>query len=209
MSVSYDIATAIAAVRAGELLIICDNPERENEGDFFIAAEKITVQTLNTIIQLGRGLVCCPLTFDTTDRLALVPQATKNTSLHNTQFTVSVDSRYCAGSGISVIDRVSTIRALADSNTIANDFVRPGHIFPIMAHRGGLAKRDGHTEAAIALLVLAHLAPVGVICEIISDTGEMATMDELEVLASTLNIGIVHVHNIKQYYLAVHGKNNE
>ena len=198
---AIDIATAIDVVQRGELLIICDHPERENEGDFFVAAEKMTVQALNIMIQYGRGLVCCPLTSDIATRLKLEPQTERNTSLHHTQFTVSIDSRYCDGSGISSIDRARTITSLADARATADDFVRPGHIFPIVSHSEGITKRGGHTEAAIALLQLADLASVGVICEIIADSGHMANEAQLQRLASTLNIGIVHVEQIKRYYM--------
>lgn len=197
---------AIREIKQGNLLIICDHPDRENEGDFFIAAEKITIDGLNIMIQQGRGLVCCPLTPEVASQLELGPQATQNTSLHHTQFTVSVDSARCDGSGIPSADRVRTITTLANPATTAHDLVRPGHIFPIVSHEQGITGRTGHTEAAIALLELAGLRPVGVICEIISDNGEMAHTEQLETLATELAIKIVHVQQIQKYYRKVHGK---
>lgn len=193
------IAEALSEIEQGNLLIICDHPERENEGDFFIAAEKITIAALNIMIQRGRGLVCCPITPAIAARLELGPQTAHNTSLHHTQFTVSVDSARCAGSGIPSADRADTIAALAHPSTTARDLVRPGHIFPIVSHARGITARAGHTEAAVALLALANLQPVGVICEIISDNGEMAHTEQLEILAKELEIKIVHVQDIQEH----------
>lgn len=192
----------VRAVRQGEGVIICDHPDRENEGDFFIAAEKITVPILNIFIQRGRGLVCCPLTQAIATRLELGPQVAHNTSLYNTQFTVSIDSAHCEGSGIPSVDRVLTITSIANPRTTPRDFVRPGHLFPIVSHPEGIVGRSGHTEAAIALLTLAGLAPVGAICEIVGDNGEMAGTGELQRLASELGMKLVEVDHIREYYMS-------
>ena len=196
---SISVPEAVQEIAKGNMLILCDHPHRENEGDFIIAAEKATVDALNTMIQLGRGLVCCPLTIKTAERLALPPQSETNTALHGTQFTVSVDAKACAGSGISAHDRVLTIHTLANRNACAEDFVRPGHVFPIVGHRGGVRYRPGHTEATLALLELAGKELVGVVCEIINDNGSMANAEELQRLSRQLGIGIITIEEIIQY----------
>ncbi len=193
------VPEAVHTLAGGGMIILCDHPDRENEGDFVVAAELATVEHINTFVRDGRGLVCCPLEPERARQLELGPQAAENHALHGTQFTVSIDAAACSGSGISIHDRVITIRALADPGSNPDSFVRPGHIFPLTGHPEGVRGRAGHTEATIALLKLAQLRPVGVICEIISDSGAMATGSELVALAKKLNIAILSVDAIQEY----------
>ena len=194
-----DIAAAIERTRHGDLLILVDNPGRENEGDFFIAGEKIDPATVNTMATLGRGLICCPISAAVATRLDLPPQAQHNTALHGTNFTVSIDAADGVTTGISAFDRAHTIRLLAEPTAQPAQFARPGHIFPIVAAGGGLGVRQGQTEGAIALLELAGLQPIGVICEIMDDNGQMARDAQLNKIARLLNIGIVHVDDLVHF----------
>lgn len=189
----------IAATRTGRMIIITDHPHRENEGDFFVAAEHIDSQLVNTMLRDGRGMICCPVSQHIARTLRLTPQIRRNRALHGTRFTVSVDSRTCAGSGISAIDRAHTIKTLSCPNSRAHDLVRPGHVFPIVANPRGLDARPGHTEAAVALLRLAHLRPVGVICEIIAEDGTMARGEVLRASAKRWKMPIISVAEIMKY----------
>ena len=197
----------VASVQRGEMIIITDHPRRENEGDFFVAAQCVTPQQINTMISCGRGMVCCPISARAARTLRLKAQTRRNHALHGTQFTVSVDAADCRGSGISAHDRAHTIRTLANPACRPEHLVRPGHIFPIVGHPSGLEARGGHTEAALALLELAQLPLVGVICEIINDHGEMARGQQLVDIARAQNMAIVSVEDIMHYtaYLGATG----
>ena len=197
------VEKAVTELARGNMIILCDHPERENEGDFVVAAELITDWHINTMIREGRGLVCCPIEQQTATRLDLPPQSAHNNALHGTRFTVSIDASHCHGSGISVHDRVTTIRALTNIASTSHDFVRPGHVFPIIAHNTGLAGRHGHTEATVELLKLAQLQPIGVICEIIADSGLMADDNELTTMAKKINIGIITVDEVNDYLINI------
>ncbi len=190
---------ALEAVGDGKMIIITDSPQRENEGDFFIAAQYSSPQLINRMIRYGRGMVCCPVSHRVARRLHLYPQSRHNRALHGTRFTVSVDARSCRGSGISTADRSESIRVLSDPVSVPRNLVRPGHISPIVGHRRGLLARPGHTEAALALLALAGLHPVGVICEIIADDGTMAQGEQLQKLARRWNMPVISVEEIIDY----------
>ncbi len=169
----YDILNEL---KHGRLIILTDRPDREGEADLFLPAVHATPETINFMIREGRGLVCAPITQAWAQRLRLplMVAANANQESHRCQFTVSVDARHGVTTGISAADRATTIRRLADPHAHAAAFVRPGHVFPLVAATGGLTERDGHTEAAVALCELAGLPPVGVICELLNPDGSMA-----------------------------------
>ena len=190
------IEEALAAVAEGRVLIVVDDEDRENEGDFILAAEKVTPQTVNFMATHGRGLVCAPLTAERAAELRLEPMVTDNTALHETAFTVSVDARHGTSTGISAADRAATIRALADAETRPKDLARPGHIFPLIAKRGGVLRRAGHTEAAVDLARLAGLSPVAVLCEVVDDDGSMARLPRLLEIARVHDLPIITIEDL-------------
>src|ERR1700744_1054537 len=177
------IPEAIASIKAGKTIIVVDDEDRENEGDFLTAAHNATPETINFMIRHGRGLVCAPITAQRAKELNLEPMVRKNTTSHETNFTVSVDLLEGCTTGISASDRSRTIMALIDPATKPEDLGRPGHIFPLIAKNGGVLRRSGHTEAAIDLSVMAGLQPAGVICEIMREDGEMARLPQLLIMA--------------------------
>jgi len=193
------IEQAITAFREGRFVIVVDDEDRENEGDLIMAAEKATPESVNFMAKHGRGLICVPLTEDRARELHLEPMERENTALHNTSFTVSVDYRRGTTTGISAYDRAKTIQALAGEESAANDFARPGHIFPLIASDGGVLKRAGHTEASVDLARLAGLKSLGVLCEIMSDDGSMATLPELRDLSNRFDIPIMTIADLIQY----------
>jgi 3,4-dihydroxy 2-butanone 4-phosphate synthase/GTP cyclohydrolase II len=165
------VADAIEAFRRGEIVVVTDDDDRENEGDLVLAAVHATPEKLAFIIRNTAGIVCAPITRETARRLNLQPMVADNDAPHGTAFTVSVDFRDGTTTGISAEERTNTIRSLANANNGAADFVRPGHVFPLIAQDGGVLMRSGHTEAAVDLCKLAGLEPVGVICELVNDNG--------------------------------------
>jgi len=171
LEAQHQVDTVIEAFARGELVIVTDDDDRENEGDLVLAAVHATAEKMAFIIRHTSGIVCTPLTNETAQRLRLAPMVSDNDSPHGTAFTVSVDYRHGTTTGISADDRTATVRGLANSNSGAVDFVRPGHIFPLIAKDGGVLMRSGHTEATIDLCRLAKLEPVGVICELVNDDG--------------------------------------
>ena len=185
----------IRQVARGDIVIIVDDHDRENEGDLYVAAQLATPEIINIMVTDARGLVCCPIDHEIAERLALPSQVQSANALHGTNFTVSIDALSCT-TGISTFDRAQTITRLADSTARPEDFARPGHVFPIVAAHGGLAERRGHTEAAIELARMAGLPPAGVICEILDRDGSMARAAALNALARTLGILIVSVEDI-------------
>lgn len=199
MSVWIDVDEAVARTRRGDILIIVDDADRENEGDMFVAAAHASPEALNAFITHARGLVCVPMTGEPLDRLDLPAMVRANTSLHGTAFTVPVDARFGTTTGISAYDRSRTVKALLDPSTGPDDLLRPGHVFPLRAAAGGVLERAGHTEAAVELATLAGLAPAGVICEVVRDDGSMARIFDLERLAERLGLGIVSVAQIVAY----------
>jgi len=178
------IASLVEDLRAGKMIILADDENRENEGDLVMAAEKVTAEAVNFMISRGRGLVCVPMTSERLNALGLEPMVKNNRDTFGTAFTVSVDARDGITTGISPADRARTISILADPASGAGDIVSPGHVFPLEARPGGVLVRAGHTEAAVDLTRMAGLAPAGVICEIINDDGSMARLPELKSFAA-------------------------
>ena len=173
------IEEAIADFKEGKFVIVVDDEDRENEGDFIIAAEKITPEKVNFMLKEGRGVLCAPITMQRCKELELDRQASNNTSILGTPFTVTVDKLDGCSTGVSTHDRAETIKALADPNSTATTFGRPGHINPLYAQDNGVLKRAGHTEASIDLARLAGLQPAAALIEIMNEDGTMARMPEL------------------------------
>ena len=197
----HPIDDAVAALKAGRPVIVVDAHERENEGDFVAAAEAITPEVVDFMLKHGRGVLCTPLTAEVADRLRLSPIVSdeQNTAPHRTPFLVPVDHRD-AGTGVSPRSRVQTIRALAQPGSKSEEFLRPGHISPLLAKDGGVLRRAGHTEATVDLVRLAGFRPVGVLIEICSRDGEgMAGYDELQSLAAEFDIPIVSIEELIRY----------
>ena len=190
------IDEAIDAIRHGEVIIIVDDEDRENEGDFVCAAETTTPEIVNFMVRHGRGMVCVPLTEERMNALQLGMMVDGNTALHGTNFTVTVDYVHGTTTGISASDRAATIRALADPTTPPGDLARPGHIFPLKAVPGGVLRRAGHTEAAVDLARMAGLQPVGVVCEILKEDGTMARTSELFAIAEQFGLKIIAVNQL-------------
>ncbi|MBI5647262.1 MAG: bifunctional 3,4-dihydroxy-2-butanone-4-phosphate synthase/GTP cyclohydrolase II [Ignavibacteriae bacterium] len=195
----HSVDEAIADIRAGKVIIIVDDEDRENEGDFVCAAELVTPEIVNLMISEGRGLVCTPLTEERMHDLGLDMMVDTNTAIHGTNFTVTVDYVHNTSTGISAADRTATIRALADPATKPRDLARPGHIFPLKAIPGGVLRRAGHTEAAVDLALLAGLRPVGVLCEILNEDGSMARLPQLLSIARKHHLKIISVQDLIAY----------
>ncbi|MBP5541665.1 MAG: bifunctional 3,4-dihydroxy-2-butanone-4-phosphate synthase/GTP cyclohydrolase II [Bacteroidales bacterium] len=197
------IEEALEDFRAGKFVIVVDDEDRENEGDFIMAAEKITPEHVNFMLKNGRGVLCSPVTEDRCKELNLDMQVHDNTSLLGTPFTVTVDllGNGCT-TGVSMHDRAMTIRALADPNTKPSDLGRPGHINPLRARNGGVLVRAGHTEAAIDLARLSGLYPAAALIEIINDDGTMARMPQLEVVAERFGLKIITIKDLIAYRVA-------
>jgi 3,4-dihydroxy 2-butanone 4-phosphate synthase / GTP cyclohydrolase II len=194
------IEDAINDIRLGKVVVVVDDENRENEGDFIAAAEKVTPEMINFMALHGRGLICAPLTETRCDELGLNMMVQNNTVLHNTQFTVSVDliGNGCT-TGISTSDRSKTIKSLVDPKTKPHDLGRPGHIFPLKAKNGGVLRRTGHTEAAVDLARLAGLEPAGILVEILNDDGSMARLPELRVVAEKFDLKIISIEDLVAY----------
>ncbi|HNU82179.1 MAG: bifunctional 3,4-dihydroxy-2-butanone-4-phosphate synthase/GTP cyclohydrolase II [Acidobacteria bacterium] len=195
------IADAIAAFRAGRMVILVDDEERENEGDLAIAAEKVTPEAIAFMATHGRGLICLALTEERCDQLGLPPMVAENTSPFGTAFTVSIEARGKVTTGISAADRAATVRTAIDPATRPDDLLRPGHMFPLRARRGGVLKRTGQTEASVDLARLAGLDPSAVICEIMKDDGTMARVPDLLPFAARHGLPIVTVADLIRYRL--------
>lgn len=191
---------AIQETREGKLLIIVDDEDRENEGDFAIAAEWATPEIINLMAARGRGLICVPMTGERLAELNLDLMVARNTSKHSTAFTVSVDVNN-GGTGISAHDRAATVRALIDPATKPADLARPGHMFPLRAQEGGVLVRAGQTEASVDLARMAGLLPAAVVCEIMNEDGTMARMPQLEIVSEELGVNIVAVADLIAYRL--------
>lgn len=193
------IEKAIEDIREGKFVIVVDDEDRENEGDFIIAAEKITPEKVNFMLQHGRGVLCVPLPETRCAELDLVHQVSNNTSMLGTPFTVTVDKLEGCTTGVSAEDRAATIRALADPNSKPQDFGRPGHINPLYAQERGVLKRAGHTEAAVDLARLAGLQPVAALIEIMNEDGTMARMPDLEIVAEKYGLSLVSIKDLIAY----------
>jgi 3,4-dihydroxy 2-butanone 4-phosphate synthase/GTP cyclohydrolase II len=196
------IPEAIEAIRSGKTIIVVDDEDRENEGDFLTAARNATPEAINFMVRYGRGLVCAPITKLRAEQLELEPMVSHNTTSYETNFTVSVDllGNGCT-TGISATDRSKTIMALIDPATTPQDLGRPGHIFPLIGKNGGVLRRAGHTEAAIDMAVLAGFEPAGVICEIMKENGDMARLPDLLAMAKEFDMKIVSIKDLIAYRL--------
>ncbi len=195
------VEKAIDDIKHGKMVIMMDDEDRENEGDLVYAATFSTAEMVNFMAKEARGLICTPVTKEIAAKLDLLPMVSNNVSNHETAFTVSIDSAN-ATTGISADERDDCISKLANPLTVADDFVRPGHIFPLIAKDGGVLVRTGHTEGSVDLCKLAGLAPAAVICEIIKDDGKMARMDDLEIFSKEHDMTIVYISDIVEYRLA-------
>ncbi|MBH10330.1 MAG: bifunctional 3,4-dihydroxy-2-butanone-4-phosphate synthase/GTP cyclohydrolase II [Candidatus Marinimicrobia bacterium] len=190
------IQAAIDDISSGRPIIVIDSEDRENEGDLFIPSELINPETINFMAKEGRGLICVSITNERAIELDLEPMERRNSSLHKTNFTISVDAKKNTTTGISAFDRSITVKTLIDDDSKSVDLARPGHIFPIVGKDGGVLRRAGHTEASIDLSVLAGFKPSGVICEIIADDGEMARGNELKKFSKKHNLKIISISSL-------------
>jgi 3,4-dihydroxy 2-butanone 4-phosphate synthase/GTP cyclohydrolase II len=195
------IEEAIEEIRLGRMVILVDDDDRENEGDFVFAAEKCTPELINLMMSYGRGLICQPMTHRDTLKLKLPQQVFHNEAHLQTAFTVSIDAAEGITTGISASDRCKTVLSACSPNAKAMDMVRPGHIFPLEARDGGVLARPGHTEASVDLALLAGCSPQAVICEILNDTGNAMRLDELEVLSKALGVKIFTIRDLVDYRL--------
>ena len=191
------IEDAIQALKEGRIIIVVDDEDRENEGDFVAAAEKVTPETVEFMITHGRGLLCMPIFPEAATRLQLGPMVDRNTAPHQTPYTVPVDHRSCR-TGISAEERARTVQAIIDPTSKPDDFVRPGHLFPLVAKEGGVLRRAGHTEATVDLARLAGLTPAGILCEI-TDGIKMAGREKLHEIAREHNLPMVSIESLIKY----------
>ncbi len=193
------IPEAIEDIKAGKFVIVVDDEDRENEGDFIMAAEKVTPDAINFMAKYGRGLICMPMTGERLDALRIPMMASNNTSHFGTAFTVSVEAKYGTSTGISAADRAKTVQTLIDPKTKPEDIAMPGHMFPLRARDGGVLVRAGQTEATVDLARMAGLSPAGVCCEIMNEDGTMARMPQLEVFAKKHGLKIISVADLIAY----------
>jgi len=196
---NHPIDAVIAAFAQGEIVVVTDDDDRENEGDLVLAAVHATPEKMAFIVRNTCGIVCAPLTIDIARRLRLAPMVADNDAPHSTAFTVSVDYRHGTTTGISADDRTATVRGLANNNAGAADFVRPGHIFPLIAREGGVLMRSGHTEAAVDLCRLAGLEQVGVICELMNDDGSVMRGPQITAFADKHSLKRISVADLISY----------
>jgi len=197
------VEEAIEEVRAGQVIIVLDDDERENEGDLMIAAEKVTPEAINFMARYGRGLICVPLTSQRVQELGLPPMTLNNTEKMGTAFTVSVDAKSDVTTGISAFDRAATIKTVIDPMKTRNDLVMPGHTFPLRAMDGGVLRRAGHTEASVDLARLAGLYPAGVICEVMAEDGTMARLPQLEEFAAEHGLKMVTIERLIGFMMSM------
>jgi 3,4-dihydroxy 2-butanone 4-phosphate synthase/GTP cyclohydrolase II len=199
MSKFNNIEEAIDDFKAGKMLIVVDDEDRENEGDFILSSQMITPEKINFLAKHARGMICVSITSNRAKELDLDLMVEDNTALHNTPFTVTVDAKKGTTTGISAYDRAATIHTVIDPRTKPDDLVRPGHIFPLIAKDGGVLRRAGHTEAAVDLAKLSGLMPSGVLCEIMNDDGTMARVPELTKLSEKNDIKIISIQALIEY----------
>lgn len=193
------VESALADLAAGKLVIVTDDENRENEGDLIMAAEKVTPETVNMMIRYGSGIVCVPTLEPQLRRLGLGPMVARNRESHRTDFTVSVDAAEGISTGISAYDRTLTIRLLADPATRPEALVQPGHVFPLRARPGGVLERAGHTEAAVDLVTLAGLSPIGVLCELVNDDGTVQRLPQLVEFARRFGLKLISIASLIEY----------
>ena len=194
-----EIEPAVAAIARGELVVVVDDADRENEGDLIMAADKITPEAMGFMVRHTSGVICMPLIGERCDELQLPLMVSNNTEQHRTAFTVSVAARVGTTTGISAADRATTVRTLIDAKTRPDDLARPGHIFPLRYRDGGVLKRAGHTEAAVALARLAGLNPAGVLAEVVNDDGTMARFAELEGFAEEHGLLMISIADLVRH----------
>ncbi len=194
----YTVEEAIEALAKGQAIIVVDDEDRENEGDFVALAEFATPQVVNLMATEGKGLICVPVAETIAQQIGIGLMTDQNTDPYSTAFTISIDHKDTT-TGISAFERSHTILEMLNKESTATDFKRPGHIFPLIAKKGGVLKRAGHTEAAVDLALLAGSSPAGVICEIMNEDGTMARLDDLVILAERLNIGILTIADLIAY----------
>ncbi|MCD6219507.1 bifunctional 3,4-dihydroxy-2-butanone-4-phosphate synthase/GTP cyclohydrolase II [Candidatus Calescamantes bacterium] len=199
MSKISPIEEVIKDFKEGKFVIVVDDEKRENEGDFVIAAEKVTPESINFMAKYGRGLICLAITPERLDELKIEPMVQKNTDKFQSDFAVSVDAKEGTTTGISAYDRAHTIKTIIDPETKPEDLVKPGHIFPLRAKKGGVLKRAGHTEAAVDLAKLSNLYPAGVICEIMDEDGTMARLDTLMEISEKFGIKLCSIKDLISY----------
>lgn len=195
------IEEALEDLKEGKLIIVVDDEDRENEGDLILMAEKVTPEAINFMAMYGRGLICLAIAPEIAERLKLELQPRRGIDPYGTAFTVSIDAKHGITTGISAYDRAHTIKLVVDDNSKPEDFITPGHIFPIIARKGGVLVRAGHTEAAVDLARLCGMKPAGVICEIIKDDGTMARLPDLEVFAENWGLKIITIRDLIAYRL--------
>ncbi|HLR24681.1 MAG TPA: bifunctional 3,4-dihydroxy-2-butanone-4-phosphate synthase/GTP cyclohydrolase II [Fodinibius sp.] len=193
------IESAIEDIKQGRMVIVADDEDRENEGDFLMAAEKVTTEAINIMVKYGRGLVCVPITRRKAYDLDLDYMVTKGADPDEAAFTVSIDHKELTTTGISAVDRANTIREIISDGAQPGDFRRPGHIFPLIGAEGGVLRRAGHTEASIDLARLAGLKPAGIICEILKDDGKMARVPDLVKIADKLDMKLISIEDLISY----------
>lgn len=193
------VEEAIEEIKQGKVIVVVDDEDRENEGDFICAAEYVTPDIVNFMTKYGRGMVCVAVSGKRLDELGMPLMVDSNSALHGTQFTVTIDAIEGTTTGISAADRALTIKKIIDKNSKAEDFARPGHIFPLRAFDEGVLRRAGHTEAAVDLCKLSKMKPAGVLCEILKDNGEMARVPELIETAKKFNLKILTVQELIKY----------
>ena len=193
-----NIEEALNDLKEGKVIIVCDDEDRENEGDFISLAEKATPEVINLMATHGRGLICIPIEEELAQKLELFPMVAVNTDEHGTAFTVSIDHKFTT-TGISAFERSATVLGLLDPEARPSDFKRPGHIFPLVAKKGGVLRRTGHTEAAVDLARLCGSFPAGVICEIMNEDGTMARVPELRKIADELDIKMITIKDLIEY----------
>lgn len=192
------IEDALEDLKAGKMIIACDDEDRENEGDLIALAEKATPGIINFMAKNGRGLICVPVEEGLAKKLDLLPMVSVNTDKNHTAFTVSIDHKF-SKTGISAYERSATVLAMLDSNSNAEDFKRPGHIFPLIAKKGGVLQRAGHTEAAVDLAKLCGAKPAGVICEVMSEDGTMARVPQLRKIADQFGLKLITIKDLIEY----------
>jgi len=197
-----DVPTAIEEIRAGRMIVVVDDEDRENEGDITLAAEKVTPEAINFMAKYGRGLVCLTMTEERLDHLRIGPMSAENTSQYGTAFCEAIDARVGVTTGISAYDRARTIQVAIDPATQASDLARPGHVFPLRARKGGVLVRAGQTEASVDLARLAGLIPAGIICEIMKDDGTMARVPDLIEFCRQHDMKMLTVAELIRYRMA-------
>src|SRR6266513_2506140 len=191
-----DVSTAIDEIRAGRMIVVVDDEDRENEGDLTLAAEKVKPEAINFMAKYGRGLVCLAMTEERLEHLNIGPMTAENTSQYGTAFCEAIDARQGVTTGISAYDRARTISVAIDPATRPSDLARPGHVFPLRARKGGVLVRAGQTEASVDIARIAGLFPAGVICEIMNEDGSMARLPQLKDFAVTHGLKIITVADL-------------